>query len=340
MRYPLLAVGVSLLAAQQFSLHTASQASAPSPTPSPSPTSSPTPPLPSFDLTVLPYYSKAAFLSQSTVRLFQYQTCPFCNKVRAYLDYARVPYELVEVNPMSKVELRPFNLKAVPVVTVDHLVLHESTSIITAFDDLFRHYDLRAAAAHHSGPRGQSPAVALPPAAADPEEARWREWVDTRLLYLTAPNLYTSLSASLRAMDYIMAQTSLPLTQRLWSKYVGGPAMYLVSEFKLKKKRGIKDARGELFAACREWAEAGVGQGRPFRGGREPDLSDLAVFGVVRAMMGFPAGDELMSDANVGPGFTAWYHRMEAEVGPSSAKNASGATVGADYRRSAPLSTQ
>jgi glutaredoxin len=37
--------------------------------------------------------------------LYQYDPCPFCNKVRAVLDYHKLPYTVVEVNPMRKKEL-------------------------------------------------------------------------------------------------------------------------------------------------------------------------------------------------------------------------------------------
>ena len=334
---PILAVSATLLAAQQLHFHSSAHTSAsPSPSTSPSTPSTPSPsttptstPLPTFDLTVLPYFSKAAFLSQSTVKLYQYQTCPFCNKVRAYLDYARVPYEVIEVNPMTKTEIKAFKLKAVPVVTVDHLVLHESSAIITAFDDLFRHYAAKAALTHSSP---SAPSLPPSPPARSPDEDKWRGWVDSHLIFLTAPNLYTSLPASLTAMDYIMSQTSLPLTQRLLSKYVGGPMMYLVSEYKLKKKRGITDARGQLFTACRQWGEQVVGEGGQYRGGKQPDLSDVAMFGVVRAMMGFPVGDEMMEATNTSPAFVGWYQHMQSAVGSSSAKNPSTSSVAADYK--------
>ena len=356
---PLLAVGVSLIAAQQLLFHTSAQSSAATSAAASSATaaasasssaaaSAPSPsPRPSFDLTSLPYPSQQSFLHGATVRLYQYQTCPFCNKVRAYLDYHRVPYELVEVNPMNKKEIAFTGLKAVPVVSVDGLILHESSSIIAAFDQLFKHYD------RHTHTAGKAPAAvagqrqpvatAAPPGSSsspssstvDAEEERWRQWVDSHLIFLTAPNLYTSLSASLQSMDYIMSNTSLPLSQRLLSKYVGGPMMFLVTEFKLKKKRGITDARAQLFAALRQWGSEAL-QGRSFRGGDRPDVSDLAVFGVCRAMMGFPVGDELMDDRNTSRGFTDWYERMEAAVGPSAAKGGGGVGgVCADFVRSA-----
>lgn len=40
------------------------------------------------------------------LRLYQYAICPFCNKTKAVLDYAQVPYEAVEVNPLTKAEIK------------------------------------------------------------------------------------------------------------------------------------------------------------------------------------------------------------------------------------------
>jgi hypothetical protein len=41
-----------------------------------------------------------------SVTLYQYQICPFCNTAKAVLAYANVPYETVEVNPLTKAELK------------------------------------------------------------------------------------------------------------------------------------------------------------------------------------------------------------------------------------------
>lgn len=283
---------------------------------------------------------------------------------------------------MGKKELTGTGMKAVPVVTVDHIVMNESSAIITAFDELLTYYRVKqqqrsnttasasasassstysstpsssatpaTSAASSSSPSSSSAAASTvasssttassPAAAASSSPSSvdyWRNWVDTKLIYLTAPNLYTSLSASLRAMDYIMTQSQLPTSQRYLSKYVGGPMMYLVSEYKLKKKRNITDARTQLYQALREWTSEAVeqrGKGGGFSGGMRPDLSDVAVYGVCRAFMGFPAGEDIMRVENVGSGFVEWYGRMEREVGESKAKNrmVGGTKVGPDFVR-------
>ena len=52
--------------------------------------------------------------------LYQYKTCPFCSKTRAYLDYSGVAYDVVEVNPLFKREMKFSKYRNVPfVVTSD-----------------------------------------------------------------------------------------------------------------------------------------------------------------------------------------------------------------------------
>ena len=38
--------------------------------------------------------------------MFQYQSCPFCCKVRAFLDYYGLPYEVIEVNPVMRQQIK------------------------------------------------------------------------------------------------------------------------------------------------------------------------------------------------------------------------------------------
>lgn len=41
-----------------------------------------------------------------SLTLYQYQICPYCNKVKALLNYLNVNYTTVEVNPLTKAELK------------------------------------------------------------------------------------------------------------------------------------------------------------------------------------------------------------------------------------------
>ncbi|KAK9108681.1 hypothetical protein Sjap_016741 [Stephania japonica] len=64
------------------------------------------------------------------VVLYQYEACPFCNKVKAVLDYYDIPYKVVEVNPISKKEIKWSDYKKVPILTVDGEHLLDSSAII------------------------------------------------------------------------------------------------------------------------------------------------------------------------------------------------------------------
>jgi glutaredoxin len=65
------------------------------------------------------------------VVLYQYNACPFCNKVKAFLDYHDIPYKVVEVNPVGKKEIKWSDYKKVPVLVVDGEQLNDSTEIIS-----------------------------------------------------------------------------------------------------------------------------------------------------------------------------------------------------------------
>lgn len=57
--------------------------------------------------------------------LYQYKTCPFCSKVRAFLDYHGLPYEVVEVNPVMRQEIKWSTYRKVPILMVgDDVVRH------------------------------------------------------------------------------------------------------------------------------------------------------------------------------------------------------------------------
>ena len=41
--------------------------------------------------------------NSTDITLFQYKICPFCHRVKAYLDFNGIAYKTVEVNPLTKV---------------------------------------------------------------------------------------------------------------------------------------------------------------------------------------------------------------------------------------------
>eukprot|EP00268_Persea_americana_P010395 TRINITY_DN14229_c0_g2_i1.p1 TRINITY_DN14229_c0_g2~~TRINITY_DN14229_c0_g2_i1.p1 ORF type:complete len:332 (+),score=59.00 TRINITY_DN14229_c0_g2_i1:236-1231(+) len=228
------------------------------------------------------------------VVLYQYEACPFCNKVKAFLDYHDIPYEVVEVNPLSKKEIKWSDYKKVPILTVEGEQLVDSSEIIEKLS------------------RRVHPEE---PVFADDEEKKWRRWVDDHLVHVLSPNIYRSTSEALESFDYITSNGNFSFTEKLTVKYAGAAAMYFVSK-KLKKKHNITDERAALYEAAETWVEAL--SGRNFLGGSKPNLADLAVFGVLRPIRYLRAGRDMVDNTRIGE----WYARMETAVGESSRINA------------------
>ena len=55
-----------------------------------------------------------------SVTLYQYQNCPFCGKVRAFLEYYGIDYTIVEVSPIWKKEINFSAYKKVPLVIANN----------------------------------------------------------------------------------------------------------------------------------------------------------------------------------------------------------------------------
>merc|ERR1740138_2005753 len=70
--------------------------------------------------------------SAAQLRLFQYAICPFCNKTKAALDFLRVPYSSVEVDPLTRSQIKfSKDYKKVPIaVFQDGAVVGGSTEIV------------------------------------------------------------------------------------------------------------------------------------------------------------------------------------------------------------------
>ncbi|KAK8551763.1 hypothetical protein V6N13_120197 [Hibiscus sabdariffa] len=228
------------------------------------------------------------FLPKEVV-LYQYEACPFCNKIKAFLDYNNIPYKIVEVNPISKKEIKWSDYKKVPILKVDGEQMVDSSDII---NKLFLRIN------PDSSIRNE-------------EEKKWCEWVDNHLVHVLSPNIYRSTSEALESFDYITTHGNFSFTERLVAKYAGAAAMYFVSK-KLKKKHNITDERAALYEAAETWVDAL--EGRHYLGGSKPNLADLAVFGVLRPIRYLTSGKDMVEHTRIGE----WYSRMENTVGESA----------------------
>uniref|UniRef100_A0A7S1T8I6 Prostaglandin E synthase 2 n=1 Tax=Compsopogon caeruleus TaxID=31354 RepID=A0A7S1T8I6_9RHOD len=234
--------------------------------------------------------SEAAQPSPIQITLYAYEPCPFCNKVRAFLDFHRVQYRWVEVNPLSKKELSFSEYKKVPVAVINGEQVNNSADIILRVDGML----------HEKNTTFSSE-----------EEEKWFRWVDTWLVKLTPPNIYRTASESLQTFDYLTEVSNFSPWQKQSVRLVGATSMYFIGK-RMKKKYGIEDERQALYSAVDNWIDA-LGQ-KDFLGGDTPNKADLAVFGVLRSLRNFDTYADMMANTHV----AGWYRRMEIAVGPSA----------------------
>ncbi|KAL9644600.1 hypothetical protein ABK040_015339 [Willaertia magna] len=234
--------------------------------------------------------------NQFDITIYQYQVCPFCCKVRAFLDFHKIPYKMVEVNPLFKSEIKfSKDYKKVPIVVVEGKLnnqLNDSSRIITHLNDIL----------DKEGTMNTKDVV------------KWRKWVDDSFVHTLAPNIYRSNEEAKEAFEYISEQNGFGWWQKQAVLYGGSFTMYAVAK-RLKKRYGIVDERQAIYDCGKKWANEAIGQTGPFHGGQKPDLADLSVYGILTSIEGLRTFNDLVKEV---PQLGAWYDLMKRTVGPCS----------------------
>jgi microsomal prostaglandin-E synthase 2 len=230
-----------------------------------------------------------------SVVIYQYESCPFCNKLRAYLDFAKLPYIVVEVDPLFKREIAwSKDYQKVPIAIIDGRRITDSGMIISNLD----------LARKNNGLQPISDGTDL-----EKEFLKWTDEVWVRLLTI---NIYRTQEESIAAFDY-MTKRNFPSWSAIPAKYFGALVHAHLVQGRLKKKLGVNDERKALYEAAQKWIEAIELQGGEFLGGDSPNLADLAVFGTFRAIDQLDAAKDLIANTPIGP----WAERMKKRVGKS-----------------------
>nr|CAG4637130.1 EOG090X08KD [Ceriodaphnia reticulata] len=267
--------------------------------------------------------------------LFQYEPCPFCKKVRAFLDFSGLTYDVVEVNPVTKKQLGWSTYKKVPIVMVKvkegYQQLNDSSMIISSLashladpeQDLLKivKYYPRVDYQEEGGkkdseimnryflmfgekePAGRSKESIV-------EERRWRKWSDDVLMHTLSPNIYRTWEESLEAFNMFSKKGDweriFPSWERQMVIYVGAAVMYFIGK-RLKKRHNLMDdARQSLYNEVNYFLKVVDSKGTRFIGGDEPNLADLAVYGCISSIDGTRSFYDLMRHTSLSP----WYEAM------------------------------
>ncbi|XP_050301583.1 prostaglandin E synthase 2 [Anthonomus grandis grandis] len=278
--------------------------------------------------------------------LFQYQTCPFCCKVRAFLDYYGVSYDVVEVDPVLRQSIRWSQYKKVPILVAKtengYQPLNDSTMIISAlasylkdgdkslpeivkcfpfisfYDEsgakkneiMNRYFLMLNSEKYHKEKEEQMS-----------EERNWRKWADNVLVHTLSPNVYRTREEALQAFNWFSEvgewETNFPPWERSLIIYVGASAMYLIGK-RLQKRHNLKqDVRQSLYDECTKWVREVNKKGTKFLGGDNPNLADLAVYGILNSIEGCTAFKDLLNETKIG----SWYFSMKDVVSHQQGAN-------------------
>jgi microsomal prostaglandin-E synthase 2 len=284
-------------------------------------------------------------LHMSQVTIYQYESCPFCRKVRSILDYARVPYEIVEVHPLTKAETKSFagDYGKVPILRVDGVQMRDSSKIV---EEVLKYVENKQRAAGIEGSVGQeeclnrplptapltekcwkvSPAdkgIVVPEGAMD-AASEWVSWTDEYLVQLVVMNIYRTVNEARQTFDYLLTHKDFSFFSKL-VVYWSGVAVMTVVAGKRRSRFNVNkgDERDSLYTAMKMFIADGLdGGSKTFLGGDRPNKADFNVYGVIRSTEGFDTQRDLFEKV---PEIRVWYEAMRGVCGESTASGHKGA---------------
>lgn len=275
------------------------------------------------------------------ITLFQFQTCPFCCKVRSFLDYSGLSYNVVEVDAVLRQSIKwSKHSKKVPIVLVKskdgkYIQLNDSSMIISVLSSMLvdtQKNDVKEIVKFYpvtdfTDVYGTVHDIAnkyflmfqdkKPKESKEyfDEERKWRGWADNHLVHLISPNVYRNYSEARETFEWFseVGQWSnyFPEWERSLMVHVGTFAMWLISK-RLKKKHHLTDdVRSHLYDACDKWMSELEKKKTKFMGGaKDPNLADLAVFGVLCSMEGCQAFKDCLDNTRIGE----WFYEVKSKV--------------------------
>lgn len=274
-----------------------------------------------------------------SIKLYQYAICPYCNMIKALLDYASIEYESIEVNPLTKSEIKwSKDYKKVPIAVFnDNEVVLGSEKIIQS---ILTHPRIMSSLEKE----GSSSRRFLLNSNDENENEnsstnnnkKWFDFSSNTLASLLYPNICATYSDSLHAFAYVHNITTFSMLQKYSIQYVGAAAMSFAAS-KIKKRKKIDDEKQALDDAIQELVESKDGFDN---GGKlflsidaemnknndsdgeatlqEPGLADIVVFGTLRSIQGLPTHQRILTEeSSSSDKFTIirqWYQRMEEKV--------------------------
>jgi microsomal prostaglandin-E synthase 2 len=265
------------------------------------------------------------------------------------LDYFGISYDIVEVNPVLRTQLKwSEKYRKVPILIVETpqgevLQLNDSSMIISALFSYLQNL---------SKPKSESDSMLkvvkcyptvqfagedgkmqteimnkyfiMNDMEADSKEAKqaiiherkWRKWADSVYVHTLSPNIYRTLPEAVDSFKNFDRVGEWEKNFASWERalviYVGAVAMWVIGK-RLQKRHHLKpDVRQSLYEESDFWLQSIRKNGKgDFMGGAKPNLSDLAVYGVLNSIEGCEAFDDLAKNSRI---ISQWYRKVQQHL--------------------------
>lgn len=160
--------------------------------------------------------------SNPIIQLYQYAICPFCNKTKAVLDYADISYEAVEVNPLTKAEIKwSTDYRKVPIA-------RQGNQIWRGSDDIAEGILSLDAVQSNLAAKWQGTDMTMTNFR-NAETDSWVSFTNDKLAALLYPNICSSYSDSYAAFGYVRDVGSFSWVQKQSIRAIGAMAMYMAA---------------------------------------------------------------------------------------------------------------
>lgn len=145
-------------------------------------------------------------------------------------------------------------------------------------------------------------------------ERKWRTWADNHLVHLISPNCYQTLNESFETFEWFAEagewDVHFPHWERNLMVFGGATAMWMIAKLLKKRHNLTDDVRGHMYDALDKWTGELKKRNTKFMGGKQPNLADLAVFGVLSSMEGCQTFKDSLQNTQIGE----WFYAVKALV--------------------------
>ena len=167
------------------------------------------------------YFTAGTSTLQPEIKLYQYHICPFCNITKSLLEYTKLDYEKIEVNPLTKAELKPWSgeYKKVPIAVIDGKQVNGSEEILDAILNVSNKVQKDEDKVMIDDGDFQK----------SDNAQKWTRFAIDDLAALLYPNICGTLSDSYDAFGYVKDVESFSTLQKISIQYIGALAMHFAA---------------------------------------------------------------------------------------------------------------